>query len=217
MNYNLDIKTSQRNIDYLKAINFMETKVENILNKNHNEMIWFLNHNHIYTCGTSSKKDEIINKTNTPIIKTNRGGKTTYHGPGQRIVYLMIDLNKRKKDIRKFVGMIEDSIIELLDKLGIESETYNERVGIWIPKSIKNQFDKERKIAAIGVRIKKWITYHGLSFNINPDMHNYDFIKACGLDNFKNTSLKELGIHIKEKKFDKEFAKIFLKNLKHFK
>ena len=216
MNYNLDIKTSQRNIDYLKAINFMETKVENILNKNHNEMIWFLNHNHIYTCGTSSKKDEIINKTNTPIIKTNRGGKTTYHGPGQRIVYLMIDLNKRKKDIRKFVGMIEDSIIELLDKLGIESETYNERVGIWIPKSIKNQFDKERKIAAIGVRIKKWITYHGLSFNINPNLNYYKNINACGLKNYNATSLYDLNIKISTKKFDTIFKNIFIKNLNNF-
>ena len=216
MNYNLDIKTSQRNIDYLKAINFMETKVENILNKNHNEMIWFLNHNHIYTCGTSSKKDEIINKTNTPIIKTNRGGKTTYHGPGQRIVYLMIDLNKRKKDIRKFVGMIEDSIIELLDKLGVESETYNERVGIWIPKSIKNQFDKERKIAAIGVRIKKWITYHGLSFNINPNLNYYKNIYACGLKNYNATSLYDLNIKISTKKFDTIFKNIFIKNLNNF-
>ena len=216
MNYNLDIKTSQRNIDYLKAINFMETKVENILNKNHNEMIWFLNHNHIYTCGTSSKKDEIINKTNTPIIKTNRGGKTTYHGPGQRIVYLMIDLNKRKKDIRKFVGMIEDSIIELLDKLGIESETYNERVGIWIPKSIKNQFDKERKIAAIGVRIKKWITYHGLSFNINPNLNYYKNINAFGLKNYNATSLYDLNIKISTKKFDTIFKNIFIKNLNNF-
>tara|TARA_Y100000741_G_C18223123_1_gene546757 strand:+ start:49 stop:699 length:651 start_codon:yes stop_codon:yes gene_type:complete len=216
MNYNLDIKTSQRNIDYLKAINFMETKVENILNKNHNEMIWFLNHNHIYTCGTSSKKDEIINKTNTPIIKTNRGGKTTYHGPGQRIVYLMIDLNKRKKDIRKFVGMIEDSIIELLDKLGVESETYNERVGIWIPKSIKNQFDKERKIAAIGVRIKKWITYHGLSFNINPNLNYYKNINACGLKNYNATSLYDLNIKISTKKFDTIFKNIFIKNLNNF-
>ena len=194
----------------------METKVENILNKNHNEMIWFLNHNHIYTCGTSSKKDEIINKTNTPIIKTNRGGKTTYHGPGQRIVYLMIDLNKRKKDIRKFVGMIEDSIIELLDKLGIESETYNERVGIWIPKSIKNQFDKERKIAAIGVRIKKWITYHGLSFNINPNLNYYKNINACGLKNYNATSLYDLNIKISTKKFDTIFKKIFIKNLNNF-
>ena len=213
MNYNLDIKTSQRNIDYLKAINFMETKVENILNKNHNEMIWFLNHNHIYTCGTSSKKDEIINKTHTPIIKTNRGGKTTYHGPGQRIVYLMIDLNKRKKDIRKFVDIIEDSTMELLEKFGVDSKTYNERVGIWIPKSIKNKFDKEKKIAAIGIRVKKWITYHGLSFNINPDLNYYKNINACGLKNYNATSLHDLKIKISTEKFDTIFKKIFIKNL----
>ena len=216
MTNNLDIKTSKRNVDYLKAINFMEAKVENILAGNHKEMIWFLNHDHIYTCGTSSKKTEIVNITNIPIIKTNRGGKTTYHGPGQRIVYLMINLNNRRKDIRKFVILIEETIIELLEELGIESKTYKERVGIWIPQSSKNQFEKERKIAAIGIRVKKWITYHGLSFNINPNLNYYNNINACGLKNYNATSLYDLKIKLSSNKFDNLFKKIFLKNLKKF-
>tara|TARA_B100000579_G_scaffold387793_1_gene360456 strand:- start:279 stop:668 length:390 start_codon:yes stop_codon:yes gene_type:complete len=129
----------------------------------------------------------------------------------------MINLNKRKKDIRNFITIIEKSLIEFLNIYNIDCRTYKDRVGIWVTGKNGKKFSKEEKIGAIGLRLKNWITYHGLSFNINPDMHNYDFIKACGLENFKNTSLKELGIHIKERKFDKEFSKIFLNNLKHFK
>ena len=191
--------------------------VNDIINESKNELIWFLNHDHIYTQGTSSSDKEILKKNKIRILKTNRGGKTTYHGPGQRIIYFMINLNKRKKDVRNFITLIEKSLIEFLNIYNIDCRTYKDRVGIWVTGKNGTKFSKEEKIGAIGLRLKNWITYHGLSFNINPNMHNYDFIKACGLDNFKNTSLKELGFHIEEKKFDKEFAKIFLNNLKHFK
>ncbi|MDP6239435.1 MAG: lipoyl(octanoyl) transferase LipB, partial [Alphaproteobacteria bacterium] len=130
MKSNIDIKNSSQIIEYSDALNFMEKKVDKILCNEENEMLWFLNHNHIYTCGTSAKKNEILSKTDIPILQTNRGGKTTYHGPGQRVVYFMINLNKRKKDIRKFVSIIENSVISLLKEFDIEAKTFPERIGI---------------------------------------------------------------------------------------
>ena len=209
MKSNIDIKTSNQNIEYFDALNFMEKKVDNILENKENEMLWFLNHNHIYTCGTSANKNEILSKTNIPILQTNRGGKTTYHGPGQRIVYFMINLNKRKKDIRKFVNIIENSVISLLKEFGIEATTFPERIGIWVIKSQGNKLSKEKKIGAIGLRIKKWITYHGLSFNINPDLKFYENINACGLKNYSSTSLEDLCINLTNTEFDKMFKKNF--------
>ena len=209
----IDIKTSNQNIEYFDALNFMEKKVDKILCNEENEMLWFLNHHHIYTCGTSANRNEILSKTNIPILQTNRGGKTTYHGPGQRVVYFMINLNKRKKDIRKFVNIIENSVISLLKEFGIEATTFPERVGIWVIKSQGNKLSKEKKIGAIGLRIKKWITYHGLSFNINPDLKFYENINACGLKNYSSTSLKNLNINLSDKEFDKNFKKNFDNNI----
>ena len=209
MKSKVDIITSSQNIEYFDALRFMKKKVEKIIDSKENEMLWFLNHNHIYTCGTSANKNEILFKTNVPIVKTNRGGKTTYHGPGQRIVYFMINLNKRKKDIRKFVNIIENSVISLLKEFGIEATTFPERVGIWVIKSQGNKLSKEKKIGAIGLRIRKWVTYHGLSFNINPDLKFYENINACGLKNYTSTSLKDLCINLTNKEFDKIFNKNF--------
>ena len=205
----IDIKTSKQNIEYFDAINFMEKKVDKILCNEENEMLWFLNHHHIYTCGASSNRNEILSKTNIPILQTNRGGKTTYHGPGQRIVYFMINLNKRKKDIRKFVNIIENSVISLLKEFNIEAKTFPERIGIWVIKSQGNKLSKEKKIGAIGLRIRKWVTYHGLSFNINPDLKFYENINACGLNNYSSTSLNDLRINLTNKEFDKMFKKKF--------
>ena len=209
MKSNIDIKTSNQNIEYFDALNFMEKKVDKILNNKENEMLWFLNHHHVYTCGTSANRNEILSKTNIPILQTNRGGKTTYHGPGQRIVYCMINLNKRKKDIRKFVNIIENSVISLLKEFGIEATTFSDRIGIWVIKSQGNILSKEKKIGAIGLRIRKWITYHGLSFNINPDLKFYENINACGLKNYTSTSLKDLCINLSNKEFDKIINKNF--------
>ena len=213
----IEIKKSTELINYESSVKFMETRVKNIQSKRMNELIWFLNHDHIYTQGTSSNNNEIIKKNNVKIIKTNRGGKTTYHGPGQRIIYFIINLNKRKKDIRQFISIIESSLMEFLKKYDVDCATYKNRVGIWVTGKNGKKFKKEEKIGAIGLRLKNWTTYHGLSFNINPNMKNYDFINACGLENYKNTSLKELGIKINEDKFDEEFSQIFLKNLNNFK
>jgi len=213
----IEIKKQYDFVDYEKSIEIMKLRINEISNESKQELIWFLNHDHIYTQGTSSSENEIIKRNQIRIIKTNRGGKTTYHGPGQRIVYFLINLNKRKKDIRHFISIIELSLMEFLKIYNIDCATYKDRVGIWVTGKNGRKFAQEEKIGAIGLRLKNWITYHGLSFNINPDMNNYKFINACGLKNFKNTSLHELGIKINENEFDKNYSNIFINNLEKFK
>tara|TARA_Y100001970_G_scaffold21944_1_gene25223 strand:+ start:51 stop:698 length:648 start_codon:yes stop_codon:yes gene_type:complete len=210
----IEIKKQYELVDYEAAVKFMQLRVNEISNNLQKELIWFLNHDHIYTKGTSANENEILKTNEIKIVKTNRGGKTTYHGPGQRIVYFMIDLNSKQKDIRKFITIIEQSLIDFLSIYNINATTFKDRVGIWVTGKDGKKFDKEEKIGAIGLRLQKWITYHGLSFNIKPDMKKYEYINACGLENFKNTSLYELGIEIDEKSFDAKYSIIFLKNLK---
>ena len=210
----IEIKISNNEINYEKAIMFMESRVENISKNKSKELLWFLNHDHIFTQGTSASIDEILNPNAVKVIQTNRGGKTTYHGPGQRIVYFMLNLNNKKKDIRKFISVIENSVIDFLKNYNVEARAFKDRVGIWVIKNNKITFDKEKKISAIGLRVKKWITYHGMSFNINPDLKYYSSIHSCGLKDYTNTSLNELGIKIDQKEFDEGFKKIFLKKLK---
>ena len=211
----IEIKHSEKLVDYESSIRFMESRVENIKNEKNKELIWFLNHDHIYTQGTSASLNEIIRANNVKVIRSNRGGKTTYHGPGQRIIYFLINLNKRKKDIRKFISIIEDSLITFLANYNVEARSFKDRVGIWVTKSNKIQFNKEKKIGAIGLRVTKWVTYHGLSFNINPDLNYYNNIYSCGLKDYKNTSLKEIGINISDSEFDEKYKKIFIQKLSH--
>ena len=210
----IEIKISNEEINYKEAVLFMESKVREISENHSKELLWFLSHNHIFTQGTSASDDEILNSDVIEVLKTNRGGKTTYHGPGQRIVYFMLNLNNKKKDIRKFISVIENSVIEFLKNYNVEARAFKDRVGIWVIKNNKMTFDKEKKISAIGLRVKKWITYHGMSFNINPDLKYYNSIHSCGLKEYKNTSLNELGIKIDQKEFDEGFKKIFLNKLK---
>ena len=214
---NIEIKKQYDLVDYEASVKFMQLRVNEISRNLQKELIWFLNHDHIYTKGTSANENEILKTNEIKIVKTNRGGKTTYHGPGQRIVYFMIDLNSKKKDIRKFITIIEQSLIDFLKNYKINATTFKDRVGIWVTGKDGQTLEKEEKIGAIGLRLQKWITYHGLSFNIKPDMTNYEYINACGLENFKNTSLFELGINLDEECFDTEYSKIFLKNLQQLK
>ena len=210
----IEIKISNEEINYKEAVLFMESKVRDISENHSKELLWFLSHNHIFTQGTSASDDEILNSDVIEVLKTNRGGKTTYHGPGQRIVYFMLNLNNKKRDIRKFISVIENSVIDFLKNYNVEARAFKDRVGIWVIKNNKMTFDKEKKISAIGLRVKKWITYHGMSFNINPDLKYYNSIHSCGLKEYKNTSLNELGIKIDQKEFDEGFKKIFLNKLK---
>ena len=198
----IEIKISKRPISYKTAIKFMENRVQSIKNGGTNELIWILEHPLIYTAGIRSQKNEIIDKS-IKLIKVNRGGKITLHSPGQKIVYFVINLNKRKRDIRKFINIIEKSVIEFLNIYKVNGKSDRKNIGIWV---------KNKKISAIGIKVKKWIAYHGCSININNNLYDYKKIVPCGLDNKKITSLKDLGIY-KTDNLNENLRIIFLKNL----
>tara|TARA_Y100000389_G_scaffold37430_1_gene31779 strand:- start:995 stop:1624 length:630 start_codon:yes stop_codon:yes gene_type:complete len=184
---NIEIKKSKKPIKYDYAIQLMERRLLDINKKNKNELLWILEHEEVYTAGTSYKKEEIIDKS-IKILKTNRGGKITYHGPGQLICYFVIDLKKRNRDIRKFISLIEKTIIDTLKIYKIKTFADKKNIGIWYK-------DKEniKKIAAIGVRVSKWIAYHGFSINICNDLGKYNSIIPCGIKNKGVTSLIEIS------------------------
>jgi len=184
---NIEIKKSKKPIKYEKAIKFMEERLENINKNKSEELIWILKHDNIYTAGTSFQEREILDKS-IKVIKTNRGGKITYHGPGQLICYFVIDLKKRKKDIRKFISTIEKTIIDTLQYYNITGFVDKKNIGIWHKKN-----NKIKKIAAIGVRVRKWIAYHGFSININSDLNMYNSILPCGIKDKGVTNLKEIN------------------------
>ena len=199
---NLEIKKSIKPINYFDAINLLEARLKDILNGNKKELIWILEHQEVYTAGTSFKEKEIIDKS-INFIKTNRGGKITYHGKGQVVFYFVIDLKKRKMNIRQLISIIEKTIIDTLIYFKIKSYSDRKNIGIWV---------KNKKISAIGIRVKKWIAYHGCSININNNLQDYKKIIPCGLDNKKVTSLKDLGIY-KINNINENLERIFLKNL----
>ena len=204
----IEIKKSQNPVKYEDAISFMEDRLKDINLKKVDDLIWVLEHDHIYTSGTSYNENEIIDKS-INIIKTNRGGKITYHGPGQLICYFVIDLKKGKKDIRKFISVIEKSIIETLSLYDIETFADKENIGIWY-----NDNSTIKKVAAIGVRVSKWIAYHGFSININNDLKKYDAIIPCGIKDKGITNLKQ----IKNQNYDElknKLIEIFKTNLKN--
>ena len=204
----IEIKKSQNPVKYEDAISFMEDRLKDIDLKKVDDLIWVLEHDHIYTSGTSYNENEIIDKS-INIIKTNRGGKITYHGPGQLICYFVIDLKKGKKDIRKFISVIEKSIIETLSLYDIETFADKENIGIWY-----NDNSTIKKVAAIGVRVSKWIAYHGFSININNDLKKYDAIIPCGIRDKGITNLKQ----IKDQNYDElknKLIEIFKTNLKN--
>ena len=171
---NIEIKKSIKPINYFYAINLLERRLEDLHNNIDKELIWILEHNEIFTAGTSYKESEILDNS-IELIKTNRGGKITCHAPGQLICYFVLDLRK-KKDIRKFISCIEKSIIETLKDYKIETFSDKDNVGIWHKKN-----HKINKVAAIGVRVKKWIAYHGFSININNNLDQYKKIVPCGI------------------------------------
>ena len=202
----IEIKKSEKPVIYEDAKKLMEERLLNVdLNKS-NELIWTLEHPDIYTAGTSYDKNDILDKS-IKILETNRGGKITYHGPGQLICYFVIDLKKRKKDIRKFISIIEKTIIETLDFFNIKSFSDKENIGIWNKES-----GKTKKVAAIGVRVSKWIAYHGFSINISNNLEKYDAIIPCGIKDKGVTNLKQ----IKDQDYsrlEKKLVEVFTSNL----
>ncbi|MDB4845831.1 lipoyl(octanoyl) transferase LipB [Candidatus Pelagibacter sp.] len=202
----IQIKKSKKPVEYNKAINFLEQKLTIMKKGDGSDLIWALEHPEVYTGGTSYSKNEILDNS-INLIKTKRGGKITYHGPGQSVFYFIIDLNKKKKDIRNFINIIEKTIIETLNEYKINSFSDRDNVGIWVKdkKEIK-------KIAAIGIRISKWIAFHGFSININNDLNKYKKIIPCGIKDKGITNLNT----IKKQDYNQLNNKIinnFIKNL----
>ena len=182
---NIEIKKSIKPVNYFDAINILESRLKDLYENNEQELIWTLEHNEVFTAGTSYRENEIIDKS-IKILETNRGGKITYHGPGQLICYFVLDLRK-KKDIRKFITTIEKTIIQTLKFYKIETFPDKDNIGIW------HKYNNEvKKIAAIGIRVSKWIAYHGFAININNDLENYKKIIPCGISDKGVTNLKNI-------------------------
>jgi lipoyl(octanoyl) transferase len=205
---NIEIKKSKKPIKYEDAINFMEQRLSEIYENKSKELIWILEHNDLYTAGTNFKENEILDKT-IKIIKTNRGGKITHHGPGQLICYFVLDLRKRKKDIRKFISTIEKTIIDTLKYYNIDTFSDKKNIGIWY-----NDKSKIKKIAAIGVRVRKWIAYHGFSINIENNLKKYDSIIPCGIKDKGVTNLNKIKDQ-DYKDLEDKIIKNFILNLKN--
>ena len=198
----IEIKKSIKPVNYLDAIAFMEKRVAKVNDNKANELIWILEHPSTFTAGASYSSKDILDKS-IKIVNTSRGGKITWHGPGQLIFYFAVNLNNRKKDIRNFLTIIEDSIIATLNEFGISSFSDRKNIGIWT--KINN---KDKKIGSIGIKVKKWIAYHGFSINIDNDISNYKKIIPCGIKNKEVTTLK----NIKKQNYGK-FSQIMVKNL----
>lgn len=203
---NIEIKKSIKPVNYFDAINILESRLKDLYENNEQELIWTLEHNEVFTAGTSYKENEIIDKS-IKILETNRGGKITYHGPGQLICYFVLDLRK-KKDIRKFITIIEKTIIQTLKFYKIETFPDKDNIGIW------HKYNNEvKKIAAIGIRVSKWIAYHGFAININNDLENYKKIIPCGITDKGITNLKNI-INQDYSKLGDKLIENFVSNLK---
>ena len=203
----IEIKKSRKPVEYSKAITFLENRIDNILKNKEPELIWILEHPPIYTGGSGYNNSEILDKS-INLYKTNRGGKITYHGPGQIIFYFVINLNKRGKDIRNLINKIEKTIIQSIKSYKINTTTDRKNIGIWVEHN-----KKIKKIAAIGIRVKKWIAYHGFSINVSVDLKKYEKIIPCGI---KDKGLTNL-ISIKKQSYKglkNKLIKNFIKNLK---
>ena len=208
---------SDGEVGYDTALEKMDNHVQKMISGEAGEKIWLLEHPPLYTAGTSADKKDLIKPNLFPIFETKRGGQYTYHGPGQRVVYVMLDLNKRGKDIKKFVTNLEAWIIHTLAEFNVIGQRRKGRVGIWVerPEKPKNGdgLAEEEKIAAIGVRLKKWVTLHGLSINVDPDLSNFQGIVPCGIKDYGVTSLVDLGLPVSMADLDialkRSFSKVF--------
>ena len=213
--------TSDQLIDYQYAIDWMESRANDIAAGRAGEAIWLLEHPPLYTAGTSARAADLIEPDRFPVYATRRGGQYTYHGPGQRVVYVLLDLNKRGKDVRAFVQQLERWIIATLDRFNVRGETREGRVGVWVERHerplLPDGSYAEDKIAALGIRLRKWVSFHGLSINVEPDLSHFDGIVPCGIDQHGVTSLVDLGLPVTLQDVDvalqQEFCNVFLSSL----
>ena len=209
---NIEIKKSIKPIKYENAISLLEERLNEIVEKRGDELIWILEHKDVYTAGVSYKNNELLDKS-IKLVKTNRGGKITYHGPGQLIFYFVIDLNKREKNIRKLITSVENTIIDTLKEFKINVFADRKNIGIWYKRKFNNRI-KFEKVAAIGIKVKKWIAYHGFSINISNNLDAYKKIIPCGIKDKEVTNL----ISIKKQKYNNLsdiLIKKFLKEIKN--
>jgi lipoyl(octanoyl) transferase len=193
---------------YQDAVRFMEARAEAIAKGEAPELVWLLEHPALYTAGTSTDFADLIAPDRFPVHRTGRGGQLTYHGPGQRIAYVMLDLNRRGRDVRAFVGALEAWIIETLDRFNVKGETRPDRVGVWVRRPERGP-GVEDKIAALGIRLKRWVSLHGLSINVEPELEHFSGIVPCGISSFGVTSLADLGLIVSMAEVDMALADAF--------
>lgn len=204
MNKNLiEFFNSSELVDYKKSIELMEKRVEGINEDKASELLWFLEHPSIYTAGTSSNDKDLLNENLFPVFRTNRGGQFTYHGPGQRVAYVMLNVRDRDYNVKSFIRLLEQWIMNSLMDIGIKSFLIKGKVGIWV--------NNEEKIASLGLRIRKGISFHGISLNINPNLEHFSGIIPCGNENSGVTSIEKIGLNIKKKEIDKILISNFKK------
>ena len=200
-------------IDYSDSLKRMKNRVELIQSGKAIEQIWLLQHPPLYTAGTSAKVHDLIARDRFPVFETGRGGQYTYHGPGQRVIYLMLDLHNYRQDVRMYISLLERWLINTLSHLGVNATRMDDRVGIWVPIGQVNNKTKYEKIGAIGVRIRRWITSHGVSLNISPNLEHFSGIVPCGINDSGVTSLEKLKREVDIAKIDKllktEFLNVF--------
>jgi lipoyl(octanoyl) transferase len=199
----LEWRVSSHPVAYGEAVQAMEERVGGILRREVSEQVWLLEHPPTYTAGTSARQADLI-EARFPVVQTGRGGQFTYHGPGQRVAYVMLDLNARKADIRGFVRDLEEWLIKTLAEFGVSGERRSGRVGIWVGTG-----NDEAKIAAIGIRVRRWVTFHGISLNVNPDLSHYSGIVPCGVSEHGVTSLAALGLSVSLGEVDDALKRMF--------
>ena len=192
-------------VDYREAVAAMESRVAAIRDGAAPELVWLLQHPPLYTAGTSARPEDLLDPDLLPVHRTGRGGRYTYHGPGQRIAYVLLDLDRRDRDVRCFVHRLEEWVIGTLARFGVAGERRDGRVGIWVAGAAGG----EQKIAAIGVRVRRWVTYHGVAINIDPDLDHYRGIVPCGIADHGVTSLAALGIAATMSEFDAALRAVF--------
>ncbi len=200
-NHKIEWLASKELVHFEEAFKFMQERVDKIILENADDLIWVLEHHPVYTAGISAKESDMLVKNEVPIFQTNRGGKYTYHGPKMKIIYVMLDLKKlfapNAPDIAKFVEFLENWVIEILAEFGIKGEIKKGRVGIWVETKTG-----EKKIAALGIKVKKWVSYHGIAINLSPDLAAFKNIVPCGISEFGVTSMKEILGEVDEEKFE---------------
>ncbi len=200
---------SETAVPYVDAVQAMEARAAAIADGTAEEVVWLLEHPPLYTAGVSAKPEDLLDPDRFPVHSSGRGGQFTYHGPGQRVAYVMLDLKARRRDVRAFVQALEAAIILALDHFGVTGEIHEGRVGVWVRRRVPGVPDREDKIAALGVKIRRWVSFHGISLNVEPDLSHFGGIVPCGLSDHGVTSLVDLGLPVDMMEVDEALRRAF--------